>query len=68
MNTLIKLLKQLAFQMPTPVELAQTELVEAQRKLLQAQSAQDWAKSEVTYNQERIKRLQAFVNAQATSA
>jgi hypothetical protein len=45
------------FRKPSAKVLAQRELEEAQRQLLQAQSAQEWAASQVTYHTTRIARL-----------
>jgi len=44
-------------QTPTLIELVVKELVEAHRSKLEAESAQDYARSVVQYNIDRIKRL-----------
>ena len=44
-------------QTPTLIELVVKELVEAHRSKLEAQSAQDYARSVVQYNIDRIERL-----------
>jgi len=44
-------------QTPTIIELVVKELVEAHRSKLEAESAQDYAKSVVQYNIDRIERL-----------
>ena len=49
---------------PSPDELAARELDAAKRALLQAQSAQEYARSMVIYNQQRIARLRAYLAAQ----
>jgi hypothetical protein len=46
---------------PTPDELAARELAQARRALLEAQSAQEYARSMVMYNQQRIARLRAYL-------
>ena len=46
---------------PSPDELAARELDAAKRALLQAQSAQEYARSMVIYNQQRIQRLRAYL-------
>lgn len=46
---------------PTPDELAARELAQARRALLEAQTAQEYARSMVTYNQQRIARLRAYL-------
>jgi hypothetical protein len=45
----------------SPDELAARELDAAKRALLQAQSAQEYARSMVIYNQQRIARLRAYL-------
>lgn len=52
----MKLLKKL-MSIPTPLEMAAKELVEAQRGKLEAESALDYATSMVEYNTQRIVRL-----------
>ena len=49
------------FRKPSPKELAQRELEEAQRQLLVAQSSADYARRIAEYNGDRIKRLTAFL-------
>jgi len=53
---MIKSIKKL-LQTPTLIELVVKELVEAHRSKLEAESAQDYAKSVVQYNIDRIERL-----------
>lgn len=47
---------------PSAATLAQQELEEAQRGLLQAQSAAEYARSLATYHEQRIKRLKAYLH------
>ena len=49
------------FTTPTATELAAKELAEAQRLLLSAQTAMEYARSQVTFNTERIERLKGIV-------
>ena len=46
---------------PSPDELAARELDAAKRALLQAQTAEEYARSQVIYNQQRIARLRAYL-------
>jgi hypothetical protein len=46
---------------PTPDELAARELAQARRALLEAQSGEEFARSQVRYIQERIARLRAYL-------
>jgi hypothetical protein len=46
---------------PTPEELASRELAQARRALLEAQSGEEFARSQVIYNQQRIARLRAYL-------
>ena len=46
-----------AFRTPTAKEMAQRELANAERELLQAQTLRDYANSTVAYHQARITRL-----------
>lgn len=57
----MKLLKKL-MSIPTPLEMAAKELVEAQRGKLEAESAMEYALSMVDYNDARIKRLRMRMN------
>ena len=57
----MKLLKKL-MAIPTPLEMAAKELVEAQRAKLKAESAMEYALSMVDYNDARIKRLRMRMN------
>lgn len=59
----MKYLKSL-FQKPSAAAMAQSELDDARRELLQAQSAKDYATQMVLYHESRIRRLDAFLNAQ----
>jgi len=49
------------FRTPTPLELAAREMAEAERSLLSAHSAREYADAMVMYNQERIHRLRNFI-------
>ena len=49
------------FRLPSAKELAAKELETAQRKLLEALSAQEYAKRMADYHQDRIKRLSAYL-------
>jgi len=49
------------FRVPSPKELAAKELENAQRKLLEALSAQEYAKRMGEYHSDRIKRLSAYL-------
>jgi hypothetical protein len=46
----------------SPFELAAKELVEAQRALLQSESACEYAEAMSLYHQARIERLSTFIN------
>lgn len=49
------------FAKPSPEQLAYDELLDAKRQLLAAMSAQEWATSQVQYNQDRVARLSRIV-------
>jgi len=49
------------FRLPTAEALAVTELEDAKRQLLHAQTALDYSKRMVDYHSDRIKRLTAYV-------
>lgn len=49
------------FRTPTPLELAAKELAEAERALLQAETAREYATAMVEYNDERIQRLRRYI-------
>jgi hypothetical protein len=53
------------FRLPSAKELAAKELETAQRKLLDALSAQEYAKRMGDYHQDRIKRLTAYLKDEA---
>lgn len=57
---MINLLKEY-FRLPSAKELATKELETAQRKLLDALSAQEYAKRMADYHSDRIKRLTAYL-------
>ena len=49
------------FRLPSAKELAAKELEAAQRKLLDALSAQEYARRMADYHADRIKRLTAYL-------
>jgi len=49
------------FRLPSAKELAAKELETAQRKLLEALSAQEYAKRMADYHSDRIKRLTTYL-------
>lgn len=49
------------FRTPSPLELAAKELDMAERGLLEAQSAREYADAMVTYHGERIDRLRRYI-------
>ena len=49
---------------PTPLEMITKELAAAHLAKLEAESAVDYAKSVVAYNDARIKRLDAYLKEQ----
>jgi mono/diheme cytochrome c family protein len=49
------------WRLPSAKEMAAKELNEAQRKLLDALSAQEYAKRMADYHSDRIKRLTAYL-------
>jgi hypothetical protein len=53
------------FRLPSAKELAAKELEQAQRKLLDALSAQEYAKRMADYHSDRIKRLTAYLKEEA---
>lgn len=53
------------FQKPSARTLAQIELEEAQRELLHAQSARDYATCMVEYHTTRVARLEAILRSVA---
>ena len=52
------------FRKLTPLEIASSELFVAELEKLEAQTAQEYAESVVSYNSARIRRLKAFITAQ----
>jgi hypothetical protein len=55
------------FRTPSALELAQRELEEAKRELLNAQSATEYAARMAAYHGDRIKRLTAYVTQKVES-
>lgn len=66
MRNVVQLIKQV-FRTPSALELAQIELEEAKRELLNAQSATEYAARMAAYHGDRIKRLSAYVTQKAES-
>ena len=61
---MIELLKDY-FRLPSAKEIAAKELESAQRTLLDALSAQEYAKRMADYHSDRIKRLTAYLKEEA---
>jgi hypothetical protein len=53
------------FRLPSAKEIAAKELESAQRKLLDALSAQEYARRMADYHSDRIKRLTAYLKEEA---
>ena len=51
------------FRTPSALELAARELDEAERSLLEAQTAKEYAEAMCMYHGERIDRLQRYIHA-----
>jgi hypothetical protein len=51
-------------QVPTAARLAEIELAAAERELLKAYSAREYASSIAAYNEDRIRRLSKFLHTQ----
>lgn len=49
------------FRTPTALEMASKELAQAERSLLEAQSAREYADAMVTYHGDRIDRLRRYI-------
>jgi len=60
----MQLLSNIFFRPPTVYALAEKELHDAHRSLLQAQAGLEWAQAMVTYHQTRINRLNAYLETQ----
>jgi len=50
-----------AFRALTPKQMAEIELIEARKALLEAESGKEYAESLVAYNKARIERLERHV-------
>lgn len=61
LNALVQALQNV-FHVPPAAVLAQRELEQAKRSLLEMQTARDYSSRMVEYNLDRIKRLSAYVN------
>ena len=57
-------LKQM-FKIPTPMEVAATQLATAELELLKAETGVEFASSLVTFNKNQIKRLKIYITAKA---
>jgi hypothetical protein len=66
MRNVVQLIKQV-FRTPSALELAQIELEEAKRELLNAQSATEYAARMAAYHGDRIKRLSVYVTQKVES-
>jgi len=53
------------WRLPSAKEMAANELESAQRKLLEALSAQEYARRMADYHADRIKRLTAYLKDEA---
>lgn len=49
------------FRTPTALEIAARELAQAERALLEAETAREYATAMVDYNNERIHRLRRYI-------
>jgi hypothetical protein len=49
------------FRQPTPLEVVSKELAQAHLRKLEAETAVDYARSVVAYNDARIKRLEGYM-------
>ena len=49
------------FRTPTALEMASKELAQAERALLEAQTAREYADAMVTYHGDRIDRLRRYI-------
>ncbi len=55
------------FVKPTALEVAASELDQAELALLEHQSAQEFSQAMVGYQENRIKRLRAYLKARAST-
>ena len=53
------------FKTPTPLQVAATELAQAELELLKAETGVEFASSLVTFNKQRVTRLRSYIKAQA---
>lgn len=60
MNRITNLVKKI-LKTPSAMELAEVELEDAKRQLLNAQSATEYAARMAMYHSDRIKRLSAYI-------
>ena len=61
MNFIVDVYRKIMRQL-TPLEVAAAELAEAELRLLEAESAVEYAQSVVAYNEARIRRLRKLLN------
>lgn len=57
-----------SFFTPSPLTVAQRELLEAQHRLLAAQSAVEYANAMVAYESARVQRLKLYLEEHGNSA
>ncbi len=55
------------FVTPTPLQVAARELDQAELSLLEHQSAQEFSQAMVAYQENRIKRLRAYLKTKAAT-
>jgi len=53
---------------PSPVEMAEAELLEAKKRMLETLSALDYAKATVSYHAARIERLEVYLEINRKNA
>lgn len=56
------------FRAKTPIELAQAELLEAQRSLLMSMSGKEFAETQSLYHAQRIDRLRNYIKSEMQDA
>lgn len=49
------------FKLPTPLQVAANELIQAELELLKAETGVEFASSLVMFNKSRVKRLKAYM-------
>jgi hypothetical protein len=53
---------------PSPIEMAEVELLEAKKRMLETLSALDYAKATVSYHSARIERLEVYLKINKKNA